>query len=176
MTAPIRHMALPSLPSIPSSSLRKYDPNTAPINTLNAPNGVTNIAGANAYAAKLQTSPTTTVFRGVSFHCLPYDCGPALRRFSYALLFLPTILDFAYMCTRLLQSHVVLLRVVIPRIGVESVLVEVSVLGTVAASVLELPIRGRRTFFVMAKLVPMIQHVSKLSRFRAELFRAHTNS
>jgi hypothetical protein len=48
------------LPRIPSSSLRKYDPNTAPIKTDMAPSGVTKIAGAKAYAAKLHISPTTT--------------------------------------------------------------------------------------------------------------------
>lgn len=60
MTAPIRHIALPSLPSVPSSSLRKYEPRTAPMSTLRAPRGVTRIAGAKAYAAKLQTSPRPT--------------------------------------------------------------------------------------------------------------------
>lgn len=59
--------------------MRKYAPNTAlysrvslaaldvrpvgathPINTLSAPSGVTNIAGANAYAAKFAISPNTT--------------------------------------------------------------------------------------------------------------------
>jgi len=33
---------------------------TYPINTLNAPSGVTNIAGAKAYAAKFAISPITT--------------------------------------------------------------------------------------------------------------------
>lgn len=60
MTAPMRQMALPSLPNVPSSSLRKYDPSTAPISTASAPSGVTKMAGANAYAAKLQISPATT--------------------------------------------------------------------------------------------------------------------
>lgn len=32
-----------------------------PIRTLSAPNGVTRIAGANAYAAKLATSPRATI-------------------------------------------------------------------------------------------------------------------
>ncbi len=45
---PIKHMAHPNFPSVPSSSFKKYDPNTAPIKTLNAPNGVTRIAGAKA--------------------------------------------------------------------------------------------------------------------------------
>jgi hypothetical protein len=61
ITAPNRQIALPSLPNVPSSSSRKYDPRTAPTKTLNAPNGVTKIAGANAYAAKLQISPRPTV-------------------------------------------------------------------------------------------------------------------
>lgn len=63
MTAPIRQMAHPSLPNMPSSSLRKYEPSTAPISTESAPRGVTRMAGAKAYAAKLQTSPTTTASR-----------------------------------------------------------------------------------------------------------------
>jgi len=53
-------MAQPSFPRVPSSSFKKYDPNTAPINTDKAPNGVTRIAGAKAYAAKLNSSPSTT--------------------------------------------------------------------------------------------------------------------
>lgn len=60
ITDPIKHIAQPNFPSVPSSSLRKYDPRTAPINTLNAPNGVTKMAGANAYAAKLAISPRIT--------------------------------------------------------------------------------------------------------------------
>ena len=42
-------------PGTTSSVLSTY-----PIRTLSAPSGVTNIAGANAYAAKLNTSPSTT--------------------------------------------------------------------------------------------------------------------
>lgn len=61
-TAPMRQMALPSFPNVPNSSLRKYDPKTAPISTLSAPRGVTRIAGAKAYAAKLQTSPVATEY------------------------------------------------------------------------------------------------------------------
>ena len=61
MTEPIRHMAHPSLPSVPKSSFKKYAPNTAPIKTLSAPKGVTRIAGAKAYAAKFATSPQTMV-------------------------------------------------------------------------------------------------------------------
>lgn len=63
MTAPRRQMALPSLPRVPSCSLRKYDPRTAPRSTDMAPNGVTRIAGAKAYAAKLKISPITTTAR-----------------------------------------------------------------------------------------------------------------
>lgn len=37
-----------------------------PMSTLNAPNGVTRIAGANAYAAKLAISPITTNTRPLS--------------------------------------------------------------------------------------------------------------
>lgn len=48
ITEPIRHIAHPSLPSVPNSSFKKYDPKTAPMRTLNAPRGVTRIAGANA--------------------------------------------------------------------------------------------------------------------------------
>ena len=60
MIEPMRQMAHPSFPNVPSFSCKKYDPKTAPINTLRAPRGVTSIAGANAYAAKLATSPTIT--------------------------------------------------------------------------------------------------------------------
>lgn len=48
MAAPIRQMAQPSFPNVPSSSFKKYDPSTAPISTLRAPRGVTRMAGANA--------------------------------------------------------------------------------------------------------------------------------
>lgn len=77
-TDPSKHNAHPNLPSIPSFSLRKYELSTAleqvsyvvctpveriahPIKTLSAPRGVTKIAGAKAYAAKLATSPRATV-------------------------------------------------------------------------------------------------------------------
>ena len=60
MIEPMRQMAHPSFPNVPSFSFKKYDPNTAPIKTLRAPRGVTRIAGANAYAAKLAISPTIT--------------------------------------------------------------------------------------------------------------------
>jgi hypothetical protein len=63
MTDPIRHIAHPILPSSPSCSSRKYDPSTAPISTDSAPSGVTRMAGANAYAAKLKISPSTTAIR-----------------------------------------------------------------------------------------------------------------
>lgn len=60
MMAPSKQMAQPSFPRVPSSSFKIYEPSTAPINTDNAPSGVTRMAGANAYAAKLQISPRTT--------------------------------------------------------------------------------------------------------------------
>jgi hypothetical protein len=60
ITDPIRQIAHPILPKSPKVSLRKYDPKTAPMRTARAPNGVTRIAGANAYAAKLNISPITT--------------------------------------------------------------------------------------------------------------------
>ena len=47
-TAPIKQMALPSFPKVPSSSFKKYEPSTAPRRTLRAPSGVTRIAGAKA--------------------------------------------------------------------------------------------------------------------------------
>lgn len=76
-TDPSKHSAHPSLPNTPRISLRKYELRTAlyvvsdrevhaaelaayPIRTLSAPSGVTRIAGANAYAAKLATSPRAT--------------------------------------------------------------------------------------------------------------------
>ena len=61
MTDPIKHVAQPNFPKVPSFSSKKYDPRTAPIKTLSAPRGVTKIAGANAYAAKFAISPTITV-------------------------------------------------------------------------------------------------------------------
>ncbi|GMG27457.1 unnamed protein product [Ambrosiozyma monospora] len=51
-------MAQPSLPKIPSSSLRKTVAKTAPMMTDKAPSGVTKIGGAKVYAAKLAISPT----------------------------------------------------------------------------------------------------------------------
>ena len=56
----MRQMAHPNFPKVPNSSFKKYEPNTAPIKTLNAPSGVTKIAGANAYAAKFAISPIMT--------------------------------------------------------------------------------------------------------------------
>lgn len=85
MTDPMRQIAQPSLPSTPSSSFRKYDPRTAPLKTLKAPNGVTKIAGANAYAAKLAISPATTV-KTVSQ-------TQNLKRSTYVIRCQPTILD-----------------------------------------------------------------------------------
>ena len=74
---PSKHNVHPTLPMWPSSSLSKNDAKTAlvdrmsmgsalghldfdayPISTLSAPNGVTNIGGANVYAAKLATGIT----------------------------------------------------------------------------------------------------------------------
>lgn len=60
MTEPIRHIAQPIFPRRPNCSSRKYEPRTAPIRTERAPRGVTRMAGANAYAAKLNISPRTT--------------------------------------------------------------------------------------------------------------------
>jgi hypothetical protein len=62
MTDPIKQIAQPNFPNVPSSSFKKYDPKTAPINTLNAPRGVTRIAGAKAYAAKFAISPIMTEY------------------------------------------------------------------------------------------------------------------
>jgi len=76
-TEPIKQVAQPSLPNVPSVSFKKYEPSTElenvnkmkkreciqtayPIRTLNAPNGVTRIAGAKAYAAKFAHSPRIT--------------------------------------------------------------------------------------------------------------------
>lgn len=61
MTEPTRHIAQPILPRRPNCSSKKYEPRTAPIRTERAPRGVTRMAGANAYAAKLNISPRTTV-------------------------------------------------------------------------------------------------------------------
>ena len=44
-----------------------------PIKTLNAPNGVTRIAGAKAYAAKLATSPIPTAKKTLSPLSLPVN-------------------------------------------------------------------------------------------------------
>lgn len=60
MTDPMRHIAQPIFPSSPSCSSKKYEPSTAPMSTESAPRGVTRIAGAKAYAAKLKISPSTT--------------------------------------------------------------------------------------------------------------------
>ena len=77
-TEPIKHVAHPSFPKVPRRSFRKYAPSTDlsqgqvchvymarrtisyPMSTLRAPNGVTRIAGAKAYAAKFAISPRTT--------------------------------------------------------------------------------------------------------------------
>jgi hypothetical protein len=87
MTDPIKHIAQPNFPNVPSFSFKKYDPSTAPIKTLSAPRGVTKIAGANAYAAKFAISPTITVH-------IPLANFPALYAIHpYMLLCHPTILD-----------------------------------------------------------------------------------
>jgi hypothetical protein len=88
MTEPIKQIAHPNFPNVPSSSFRKYDPNTAPINTLNAPRGVTKIAGAKAYAAKFAISPTMTEF-DIS-HKLEYEEFQG----AYEQLYPPTIWGF----------------------------------------------------------------------------------
>lgn len=85
MTEPMRQMAHPSFPSVPSFSFKKYDPKTAPINTLSAPRGVTSIAGANAYAAKFATSPTITADLLAQFSLDRW-------RKSHMIGYLPTIL------------------------------------------------------------------------------------
>lgn len=41
-------------------SLRNFEASTAATNTLNAPSGVTNAAGAKAYARRLAASPMPT--------------------------------------------------------------------------------------------------------------------
>lgn len=75
ITEPSRHNAQPNFPSTPNCSFRNTDASTAlsylgiwiesrlgyPISTLSAPNGVTRMAGAKVYAAKLAISPTITV-------------------------------------------------------------------------------------------------------------------
>lgn len=112
ITAPNRQIALPSFPSVPNSSSRKYEPKTAPTKTLNAPNGVTKIAGANAYAAKLQISPTPTVNELL---VLPV-CGQSegADEHPYVWLCRPTIVDSSCMRSHLPQIHVVPLLVVNP--------------------------------------------------------------
>jgi hypothetical protein len=74
MTDPIKHIAHPILPSKPSCSSKKYEPSTAPMSTESAPRGVTRIAGANAYAAKLKISPSTTACRQLHILLLRYVC------------------------------------------------------------------------------------------------------
>jgi hypothetical protein len=68
MTDPIRHIAQPILPKSPNCSSKKYEPSTAPMRTESAPRGVTRMAGAKAYAAKLNISPSTTVCRQSHTH------------------------------------------------------------------------------------------------------------
>lgn len=102
MTDPIKHMAHPSFPNVPNSSFRKYDPNTAPIRTLNAPRGVTRIAGAKAYAAKFAISPIITVNRQRRARKMKWS--------AYMIQSHPTILDSSDMKIHHLRSHVSLLH------------------------------------------------------------------
>ncbi|GBP22781.1 Probable RNA-directed DNA polymerase from transposon BS [Eumeta japonica] len=57
---PITHKKQPILPIKLSFSFKNREANIAATKTLNAPNGVTNAAGAKAYANKLAASPTPT--------------------------------------------------------------------------------------------------------------------
>jgi hypothetical protein len=86
-TDPVRQIAQPSFPRIPNSSCKKYAPRTAPIRTLKAPSGVTRMAGANAYAAKLKTSPKPRVMmpahhKGVFMYENPSPSKPCLSAAS----------------------------------------------------------------------------------------------
>ena len=97
-------MALPSLPKVPSLSLRKTEPSTAPIRTESAPRGVTRMAGAKAYAAKLHISPITTLCTDISHYLGSREllsCGV-----SYVLRCRPTILGFAGRQSPRLRIHV----------------------------------------------------------------------
>lgn len=49
-----------TFPIMLSFSSRNFEERTAATNTLKAPNGVTNAAGAKAYASRLAASPTPT--------------------------------------------------------------------------------------------------------------------
>lgn len=88
-------MAQPNFPKTPSSSFKKYEPKTAPMSTLSAPNGVTKIAGANAYAAKLATSPSTSEQipahqSGVFRYANPSPSNPCLSAASFKPFFVIT--------------------------------------------------------------------------------------
>lgn len=134
-TEPKRHIAQPNLPSVPNRSFRIYEPRTAliwllamspvtshrtgersyPIKTLSAPSGVTKIAGAKAYAAKLAISPMATI-RNVSdsgFHIrgwlVPMSRAPYVRSHP------PTKSDSSSMRILRLQSHVVRMHASNPR-------------------------------------------------------------
>lgn len=54
------HSKHPNLPKRFNFSFKNFDAITDVTSTLKAPNGVTNEAGAKAYAAKLAASPTPT--------------------------------------------------------------------------------------------------------------------
>lgn len=54
-TDPMMHDAQPQMPNRPSFSSRKMEARMAPMITLIAPSGVTRMAGAKVYAAKLAT-------------------------------------------------------------------------------------------------------------------------
>ncbi len=58
---PIAVKTQPILPIVFNDSLRKCDAIMALTRTLKAPNGVTSVAGANPYAAKLHNSPKPTM-------------------------------------------------------------------------------------------------------------------
>jgi hypothetical protein len=91
ITEPMRQIAHPSLPNVPSFSFKKYDPSTAPIKTLRAPRGVTKIAGAKAYAAKFATSPTITT------DVVRIRVGGDLSEGAYMMRYQPTISGFSGM-------------------------------------------------------------------------------
>lgn len=117
-TDPSKHSAQPNFPNTPSISLRKYELRTAlchvsmrfctplrrdpyPIRTLSAPRGVTRMAGAKAYAAKLATSPRATMSRLASPDVKSGNWCP------YVSLYHPTTRDSSNMRILRPQTHVV---------------------------------------------------------------------